>query len=92
MILITNHITTNQLEEGPQAYHAPHTPLLHPVFKNFSLRAIGEFGSFEHEVPILLTWPAASLHFPLSQLAVSGLALPSIQQATGPKFGSVTEG
>ena len=55
MILITDHITTNQLEEGPQAYHAPHTPLLHPVFKNFSLRAIGEFGSFEHDVPILLT-------------------------------------
>ena len=92
MILITDHITTNQLEEGPRAYHVPHPPLLHPVFQNFSLKAIGEFRSFQHEVPILLTWAAASLHFPLPQLGVSRLALLSIQRASGSKFGSVTEG
>ena len=92
MILITDHITTNQLEECPQVYHVPRTLLLPPVFKNFSLKATGEPRSFQHEVPMLLTWPATSLHFPLPQLGVGTLALLSIEQATGPKFGSVTEG
>ena len=32
-------------------------PSPHRVIKHVSLKAIREFGSFEHELPILLSWP-----------------------------------
>ena len=36
-----------------------HLPL-HTIFKNASLKAMEEFGSLEHELPILLAWHPAS--------------------------------
>ena len=39
-MLIPNYLTPNQSEDGPQADHAPHNPLPHPVFKNLFLKAI----------------------------------------------------
>ena len=29
----------------------------HPVLNNPPLKVIGDFGSFEHELPVLLAWP-----------------------------------
>ena len=34
----------------------PETLTLNVAFKNTSLKHIGEFGSFEHELPVLLAW------------------------------------
>ena len=46
------YLTTNQLEEYPQADQAPCNPLPHFVSKNPSLKAIREFRSFEPELPV----------------------------------------
>ena len=43
-------LTTNQSEEN----HVPLSPKV--TFKNPSLKAIQELGSFEYELPILLAW------------------------------------
>lgn len=51
------YLTTNQLEEYPQADQAPCNPLPHFAFKIPSPKAIGRFRSFEQELPILLPWP-----------------------------------
>ena len=50
----SGYLTTNQ-SEG-RADHAP-TLSLCLAFKTPSRKAFGEFGSFEHELPILLAWP-----------------------------------
>lgn len=58
MILTPDYITTSQSEEGPRNL------LPHLVFKNLSLKATGEFRSFEHELPGLLAWcPAINAAF-----------------------------
>ena len=56
-ILKTSHcyLTTNQSEESSWA--ATLTPNV--AFKNHSLKAIWEFGSFEHKLPILPAWHRA---------------------------------
>ena len=44
---------TNGHKNCAWADHTPCHPLPHAVFKNPSLKAIPEFGSFEHELPVL---------------------------------------
>ena len=46
------YLTTNQSEESPWADHTSYNLSPNAVFKNTSLKAIGVFGSFEHELPI----------------------------------------
>ena len=53
------HLAINHSENFAQADHTPHDPLPHTVFKNPSLKAIGEFGSSEHKVHVLLAWHPA---------------------------------
>ena len=50
------YLTINQSEDCAQADHAPCDSLPHIVFQNPSLKAIGEFDSFKHELPVLLAW------------------------------------
>ena len=45
-------LTTHQQTKELIKHLATHTPNI--AFKNPSLKAPGEFGSFEHELPILL--------------------------------------
>lgn len=45
-MLIPSSLTINRLDENPLADPAPCNSLPHPVFKNFSLKATGEFGHF----------------------------------------------
>ena len=40
-----DYLTTNQSEECPRADDTLHNPLPHPVLKNLSLKAFGEFRS-----------------------------------------------
>ena len=70
------YLTTNQSEECPQAGRTSCNPLPHPVSKNLSLKAIREFGPFEHKPPVLLAWPHDKmLHFPSPRSGVSKLAV-----------------
>ena len=48
------HLTINKLENCVDAGHKPGRPLPHTAFKNALLKPTEEFGSFEHELPILL--------------------------------------
>ena len=48
MMLTPDDLTANQSEECPQADRTPTTRLPHPVFKNLSLKAFGEFELFKH--------------------------------------------
>ena len=64
--------------------------LAHTAFKTPSQKTIGKFGSFELELPVLLTWcPAVNTVLSLTTQLVSVDWL-SCVQASGPKFGSVT--
>ena len=47
------HLTINQLENCEKADHISGRRLPHTAFKNALLKPTGEFGSFEHELPIL---------------------------------------
>ena len=84
------YLTINQSENCVQADHTPYDLLPHTVFRNSSLKATGEFGSFEHKLPILPAWcPAINAVFPSPQSGVGRLAL--LQRwMSRPKFGSVT--
>ena len=63
---------TNQRMLQKHMMHTPSYPLLHPVFKNISLKAIGEFESFEPELHLLLAWPCTErgtvLHHSLQEI------------------------
>lgn len=52
-----SYLTTNQSKECPWTDQATWHPLPYLTFKNPSLKAIGEFRSFEHELPILAWHP-----------------------------------
>ena len=61
---LPHYLTVNQAENYAQADHVPYDPLPHTVFKNPSLKALGEFRSFENELPVLLAWcPAINTMF-----------------------------
>ena len=87
------YLTTNQSGGCPRADQALCDPLPHFVFKNPSLKATGEFGSFEHELPILLAWRHVG-HFTIN--VVLSFTTPQYQEigftawVSGPKFGLVT--
>ena len=54
--LTPDYLTTSQSEECPQIDHTLCSSFPYPVFENLSLKAIGEFEFFEHQLPGLLAW------------------------------------
>lgn len=79
------YVDANQFKNCAGADHTPYRILPHSDFKNASLKTIKEFGSFEHELPILLVWhPAVN--------AVLSLTTPWLYcvWASQAKFGLVT--
>ena len=90
LMLTLDYLTTNQSEECPCADHIPQNPLPHPVFKNLSLIAVGEFGSLEHQLPWISCLAPCSKHCTcLYHILVSEDWL-YCPWASGPKFGSIT--
>ena len=53
------YLVLNQSENCAGANHAPCNSLPNLAFKNPSLKAIKEFGSFEHLLALLLEWPCS---------------------------------
>jgi len=74
--LTPDYLTTSQSEECPQVDHTLCSSFPYPVFENLSLKVIGEFAFFEHQLPGLLAWHLQQkFHFPAPQSGVSRWAL-----------------
>ena len=86
------YLTTNQLEKCSGADHTPCNPHPNVAFKNPCLRATGEFGSFEHHLPVPLVWcPEMNAVIPFTTIRYQETGFARCP-AGGPKFGSVTTG
>ena len=84
------YLTVNQSENYAQADHVPCDPLPHTVFKNPSLKALGEFRSFENELPVLLAWcPAMNSVHSFATTPCQWIGF-SARQVSRPKFSLVT--
>ena len=83
------HLDANKSENSAQADHSFCSPLPHAAFKTPSLKAFGEFGSFELELPILLVWHRAINATFLHHNLVSIDWLYCVR-VSGLKFGQVT--
>ena len=84
------YLTTNQLEKCSGADHTPCNPHPNVAFKNPCLRATGEFGSFEHHLPVPLVWcPEMNAVIPFTTIRYQETGFARCP-AGGPKFGSVT--
>lgn len=76
-------------EDSARAGHAPAAPPP-PAFKAPPLKAIGEFGSPEHELPVLLAWCLQYKCCTLLHHSPLSVAWPFCVWASGPESGSVT--